>query len=620
MSLHGYLRGARLRSLAATVLLGTAAAFAQGQTGERAAHGLIIKLKESPGSESPREAALAVGAAQRSRLHRVMEDAGLPDVTRARLLPFGRSAQHIDFGRMLGPEEAAQLAKKLAGRPDVEWAVPSTRERRLLTPNDPGFPSPPTLPRAGSIGQWWLYPVSGSNGNVRVNRLRGVPGVQSAWDRNSGGPVAVAVLDTGIVNGHPDLAGRLLPGYDFVSDSVYANDGSGRDSDPSDPGDWVSEADKVSHPDHFNIPGAECLTEGSSWHGTDIAGLMVAATNNGSGVAAINWDGRVLPVRVAGKCGADPRDIVDGMRWAAGLAVSGVPINPNPVRIINISFGGTGDCGPYQATIDELAAIGVVVVAAAGNERGAVTRPAKCRGAIGVGAVNREGFKTNYSNFGPELTVTTVGGDPAGEGVWGPMLGDDGILGVDINGKIENLGAGVTGQTTPESAGFARLFGTSFSAPLVAGTVSLMLTVNSALSASQIITGLTVSARPHVTSSVIGTCSAQNVGRCICTPSTCGAGLLDTDQAVLYAQSLLGGGTYTPPNRSPANIDSDDVKAAAALGLDEGGSRPSPSPSPSPLPPDDGGGGGGGALDPAWLLALAIAALLIARAPRRRAR
>lgn len=608
MSLTGILRGAFPRALATIALFAGLVPPAQAQAPERVAHGLIIKLKASPASDGAHDAALAVGAAHRSRLHRVIEDAGIRDISRARLRPFGRSAQHLDFGRVLQPEEAAQLAKKIAMRPDVEWVVPNTRERRLVTPNDPFFATTPA-----QVGQWWLYPVSGSNGNALANRLRGVPGVQTTWDRTVGGGAVVAVLDTGIVNGHSDLSGRVLPGYDFVADNVYANDTDGRDNDPSDPGDWVSQADKTSDPAHFGA----CDVESSSWHGTDISGLMVAATNNGSGVAAMNWDGRVLPVRVAGKCGADPRDIVDGMRWAAGLQTCKVydangvctelaPLNPvaNRARVINISFGGTGGCEPYQATINELAAIGVVVVAAAGNERGAVTRPAKCPGAIGVGAVNRDGFKTNYSNFGPELSITTVGGDPKSDGVWGRLLGDDGVLGIDISGS-----------TTPQSAGFAFLFGTSFSAPLAAGAVSLMLTVNPGLTAAQIINGLRVSARPHVTSNVIGTCSAQNPGRCICTTSTCGAGLLDTEQAVLYAQSVLAGGTYTPPSRSAANIDSADVMSAAALGPDQPGSIASPSP---PIASD--GGGGGGALDPAWLIALALAVLMIARAPRRRDR
>jgi serine protease len=411
----------------------------------------------------------------------------------------------------------------------------------------------------------------------------------------------VAVLDTGIVL-HPQLTDRILPGYDFVSDSIYANDGHGRDNDPTDPGDWVSQADRENDPLRFPSSGAsECPIERSSWHGTNIAGLLVATTNDATGTAGINWDGKVLPVRVAGKCGALVSDIIDGMRWAAGLTVSSVPVNPNPVRIINISFGGTGICEPYQSTIDELRALGVVLVAAGGNEQSAVTRPAKCPGVIGVGAVNRDGFKANYSNFGPELTVSTVGGDPqrkrdgSCDGRWGCILGDEGVLGLDIAGETT-----VTGVNQ-----YAYLFGTSFSAPITAGAVSLMLSANPALTHQQILEGLRISARPHVvsTSGTMPLCSSMNYGRCICTASTCGAGLLDADEAVRYAEVLLAGAVFTPKTWPLANIDSPQLTQAAALGADE---------------PDVVEGGGGGALQPAWLLALALLTLLMAFAPRAR--
>ncbi len=183
---------------------------------------------------------------------------------------------------------------------------------------------------------------------------------------------------------------------------------------------------------------------------------MVAATNNSNGVAAVNWNGRVLPVRVAGKCGADPRDIVDGMRWAAGLRPAR-STTQRQLHRVRADQPEPGARDQHQLRRhrrlravpgdDQRAAArrGVVVVAAAGNERGAVTRPANCPGAIGVGAVNRDGFKTNYSNFGPELTVTTVGGDPKSDGVWGRLLGDDGVLGVDI-----------IGATSPQAARLSR--------------------------------------------------------------------------------------------------------------------------------------------------------------------
>ena len=128
-------------------------------------------------------------------------------------------------------------------------------------------------------------------------------------------------------------------------------------------------------------------------------------------------------MRVAGKCGAEVLDIVDGMRWAAGLQVGGVPLNKNPARIINISFGGSAACGQaYQTVVDELQAMGVVVVAAAGNEWASrPSRPASCNGVVGVAGLNRDGFKTNYSNFGGQLAasgIAAVAGDD-GDGAWG---------------------------------------------------------------------------------------------------------------------------------------------------------------------------------------------------------
>ena len=202
----------------------------------------------------------------------------------------------------------------------------------------------------------------------------------------------------------------------------------------------------------------------------------------------------------------------------------------------------------------------MVVVAAAGNEHGSVARPANCSGVVAVAALNRDGFKATYSNFGAQITLATVGGDYRGDGAWGSLLGDDGLLILD-NG----------GTTSPGSPTYSRVFGSSFSAPIVAGAVSLMLSANPNLSVTQIVSGLRISARPHVTSPKIGACSAQNPGRCICSTATCGAGILDATQAVLYA---LNPSSYVAPAQSPAVIDNADVDAAVALGNDLPPKRP----------------------------------------------
>ena len=564
--------------------------------------GLIVKLRDAPAHVNMQALHAGVGAGdatasntsagtaaagtastdqrakvQADRVRQALAGAGLHD---AKLRPVGRAAQLLDFGHALSAMDARRMADSLRQRPEVEWVALNEREQRQQVPNDLYFAA-----RAGSAGQWWLRSATGSSANALQDRLRGVPGLQPAWQTSTGSPQAVvAVLDTGIT-AHPDLDAHVLPGYDFVSEVAYANDGGGRDADPSDPGDAVSQADKDGNPALFSA----CEVDTSSWHGTVIAGIIAAVTDNGTGVAGINWNGRVLPVRVAGKCGAEVADIVDGMRWAAGLPVVGAPLNPHPARVVNISFGGSAACNAaYQDAIDELRTLGVVVVAAAGNGHGSVKRPASCTGVIGVAALNRDGFKASYSNFGPALVVATVGGDPAGEGLWGTLLGDDGLLTVD------NLGL-----RGPEAPSYGNHAGTSFAAPVVAGVLSLMLSANPGLTAAQLIDGVRRTARPHVTSAMMGACSAQTPGRCACTTDTCGAGILDAPQALLYA---LDPAAYVAPALQAAVIDSSDLRAATALGVDQ-------PPNDVPVAVADSGGGGAPGFEWMLLLTLGVAAL-----------
>ncbi|MEO7852879.1 MAG: S8 family peptidase [Rubrivivax sp.] len=562
------------------------------------ARGLIVRLKDAPAHrglrnerEQPRDKSAMSEAAETQRWQRVLGETGLSGRSGKRepaLRPAGRDQQWLDFGRVLSGAEVEQMREKLSKRSDVDWVEPNVRERRLqfapVPPIDPLF--------ASSVGQWWLQPVSGSDANAINARLRGVGGFQTAWLRASTAPVVVAVLDTGIT-AHPDLAGsRVLPGYDFVSVVEYANDGNGRDNDPSDPGDWVSTADLN------NGAFSGCAVEDSSWHGTIVSGMVAAQDNNATGGAGIHWGASILPVRVAGKCGADLGDIVDGMRWAGGLAVAGMAPNPNPARVLNISFGGSAACGPmYQTAIDELRNAGVVVVAAAGNEWTRPTRPASCTGVVGVAGLNRDGFKNNFSNFGVELAasgIATVAGDDD-DGAWGSVLADTGLV------TLTN-----SGFTVPGAAGYARLYGTSFATPQVAGTLGLMLSVNPGLTHAQLLAGLRLSARPHVTSPKMGTCSVSDPGRCICTTGTCGVGILDAEQALLYAAMP---GSYVSPARVGAVIDNADIDRALALAPQDRAAQVAP--------PVAGGDSGGGAFGAFWLMALATAGICLGATRRR---
>lgn len=585
-------------AIAATLALLTALNPARA-AGE--ADGVIVKLRGAPAhTEVALEKAQssdqrsARGEAAQQKLQRVLHETALDvqavDVpSAAKTRPTGRDAQVIHYDRLLSKDEAERMAKKLRQRSDVEWAVPNTMEKlqavdQNSTPDDPLF--------GGTSQQWWLQPVSGTNASTLINRLRGVPGFQTAWASRGNGigmtAVPVAVLDTGILFDHPDLpSSHLLPGFDFVTSTTASGDGDGRDADPTDAGDF-------------------CGTTASHWHGTKIAGLLAAQTNNNVGVAAIHWDGRVLPVRIAGRCGALLSDLIDGIRWAAGLTVDGVPTNQNPVRVINVSFGSSEACNDaYQSAIDEVRTEkGAVVVAAAGNEQTSPTRPASCNNVIGVGALNRDGFKSTYSNFGSKLVVSTVGGDPTGQGAWGSRLGDSGLL------TITN-----DGTTTAGASDYTGVFGTSYSAPLVAGTVSLMLGLNPNLTPDQIVQGLQRSSRRHVSSAFIQACSDSNPGRCICaatSPYTCGAGILDADQALAYA---LAPTTYSRPASldTPVSVDSSDVVSAVTANSQDVTVTPS-----TPAGPCGRDNVCGGAMQPGWLLGLltASAALLWRRGRR----
>jgi serine protease len=582
--------------------------------------GLLVRLRDAPAhaptaaAEAPTGRRRAAVARADARWRALLAASGLGAEPGMRLEPVGRDVYRVVFDDAHSGARVAHWVAVLARRPEVVWAVPNERETALqavpdMAPDDPLFD--------GLAGQWWLQPVGGGDADPLVARLRGVPGFQTAWARTTGAPqVVVAVLDSGITP-HPDLdAARLLPGYDMVSDwdtasaTGYANDGDGRDADPTDPGDWVDAADRALDASRYGA----CATQASDWHGTAVTSFLAAATGNGAGVAGALWQGRVLPVRVAGKCGAEVADIVDGMRWAAGLRVcrtfatageasqgcaEWAPVNPTPARIVNISFGASLPCNAaYQDAIDELHALGVLVVAAAGNGHGAPVRPASCRGVVAVGALNRDGFKATYSNFGTGVTIATVGGDDDENG-WGPYLADSGLL------ALSNAGA-----TTIGEPGFARHYGTSFAAPIAAGAAALMLAADPGLGPDELVAGLRASARPHVASPWLPACGPADPGRCACSTTTCGAGILDADQAVAWAQARAAGSDWTPPAWRTPELDTPELRQAAASGPDiapeasaeAGGAANGAS----------GGETGGGAVGGGEVLLLLVASRLLA--------
>jgi serine protease len=531
-------------------------ALAQNATTERAAR-VIVKYK----ADSPllRERAMSAQARHALQVEALGSRVGL--ALRAGAGVAERA--HVVFANGITSE---QLAKRLEAESDIEYAVPDRRIRRVSVPNDPLYlTGPPVAGTSGGpvAGQWYL--------RAPADTVQSSINVEPAWDLSAGGSgVVVATIDTGVRFDHPDLqravfGGSLLPGYDMISDPDVANDGDGRDADPSDPGDWLTLAEV----EQTGGPFYQCDTqaEPSSWHGTQTSGVIGALTNNGLGMASVGHGARILPVRVLGKCGGYDSDVIAGMMWATGLPVPGVPANPNPARVLNLSLGYDGACtGAYVDAIAQITAAGAVIVVAAGNSTGhAVGTPANCPGVIAVAGLRHVGTKVGFSDLGPEISVSAPGGNcvniGAGDACLYPIL--------------TTSNAGLTTPTSDASGGsiytdsFNASLGTSFSAPLVAGTVALMLSVRPALTPAQVRGLLQATARPFPTTGggTIGTPVAQCTPpqpqgasqidqlECYCTTLTCGAGMLDAGAAVRAAQTASSNYTglfwAAPANSEP---------------------------------------------------------------------
>ena len=133
-----------------------------------------------------------------------------------------------------------------------------------------------------------------------------------------------------------------------------------------------------------------------------MAGTIAAATNNGVGVAGVARAARVQHVRVLGKCGGWASDIADGIVWASGGSVAGVPANATPAKVLNLSLGGSGSCSTtYQNAINAAVSRGATIVVAAGNDSGDASRyqPSSCQNVIAVGASSPQGLRAIRPNW-----------------------------------------------------------------------------------------------------------------------------------------------------------------------------------------------------------------------------
>jgi serine protease len=489
--------------------------------------------------------ARALGAAARTRLEPLRRMSG--------------GAHVVRLTHALPLAEVEAIAARLMGDAAVAHAEPDRRKFPLAVPADPLY-----------MRQWSLHePLGGIN-------------APAAWDVTTGSPaLVVAILDTGILAGNRDVAGRIVAGYDFVREDApglyaTANDGDGRDADPADPGNWLTAAE-AGLPPFAACPQAE----DSSWHGTHTAGIIAANANNGYGVAGIAWSVRILVARVLGKCGGYTSDILDALRWAAGIPVAGIPANASPARVVNLSLGAPGACSvEEQLAIDDALSTGRVraIVTAAGNDGGDSVRitPGNCRGVLTVTSTDRAGRRAQYASIGTNVALAAPGGSFAVSGV----AGDDGIL------SLFN-----TGRTAPVVDSFAFAVGTSEAAAHVSGVAALALSANPTLSADDLRALLRRTARAFPDAS--------------CSATLCGAGIVDAGAAVRAANA---------PTPAPAPVP---APAAAA--------EPPPpaavsTPAAAEVSPSGGGGGGCVvARDAAPDLALPLLALWAAGAALRRA-
>jgi len=361
--------------------------------------------------------------------------AGRPDTARARLnrelsLRTGRgmnARQQLKYSTL-------QALKTLSSDSRIELVEPNFIRYPHLTPDDPFY------------GLQWHYPAIS---------------LPAAWDITTGAaapgddPVIVAVVDTGVLRNHPDLSNQLVPGYDFIRDPARARDGDGIDADPNDAGDLA-------------------FTSASSFHGSHVAGTIAAESNNASGVAGVAWNARIMPLRALGVDGGDSFDVIQAVRFAAGLTNNSNTLPDQPADIINLSLGSSFQSESERALYDQVRALGIIVVASAGNSSSSLpSYPAGYAGVVGVSATDINSNLAPYSNFGSSIDVAAPGGfnitDQNGDGIGDGVVS---TLGDDSNpGNVQY--------------GYAALNGTSMSAPHVAGVAALMKAVFPALTPQQ---------------------------------------------------------------------------------------------------------------------------------------
>jgi len=415
------------------------------------------------------------GAPGRGMLLRFDEGAGLQKTFRALGIRQTESNRYIHRAAEPSIQRKADtlhIIKSLRRRADVRYAQPNFIRKALTIPNDSQYP------------RQWHYPL--------IN-------LPQSWDVTTGSnTVIVAVIDTGVLLNHPDLENRLTSnGYDFVSDPARALDGDGIDPNPDDPGD--------------GSPG------GSSFHGTHVSGIIAAETDNDTGVTGVTWFTRIMPLRALGRGGGTDFDILQAVRYAAGLDNDSGTLPAQRADIINLSLGGSSVSPAAQDIFTEVRGEGIIIIAAAGNSASnTLVYPAAYEGVVSVSAVDIKKDLTKYSSFGTTIDLAAPGGDNSAD--------------INVDGFPDGV-LSTCGNDTTGGIEFVYCFfqGTSMAAPHMAGVVALMKAIYPALTPEELDILL-------ISGSI--TEDIGPAGR----DDQFGHGLIDAFGALVAAQNLAGGG------------------------------------------------------------------------------
>ncbi len=276
----------------------------------------------------------------------------------------------------------------LRRQPDIVWAELNTKDFVIqTTPNDGRYPE--------------------QTGLVQL-------AMPAAWNDTTGlETVRVGIIDTGIDSQHEDLVNRVDSGFNFVS----------------------------------NTPISPNTTSDENGHGTAVAGVIGAQTNNTTGIAGMDWRARLVPLRVTDAQGeATASQVANAIIYAADQGI----------RLVNLSLGTASE---FQVITDAIAYAttkGTIIVAAAGNENGPLLYPARYPAVFAVGSLNAQDFRSSFSNFGPELDVMAPG---------------ENILSTSLSGTHNT---------------YSVASGTSLATPFVTGLVSLMLARHPAITPDQL--------------------------------------------------------------------------------------------------------------------------------------